>query len=38
MSFLSYRFYDGMIHDSLVPRCLSGVAHQYNSTAAQLVA
>src|SRR6185436_19189703 len=27
-SYLSYRFCDGMIHDSLVPRYLHGVAHQ----------
>ena len=26
MSSLSYRFSDGMIHDSLVPRGISGVA------------
>jgi len=26
--FLSYRFSDGMIHDSLVPRLRRGVAHK----------
>jgi len=29
--FLSYRFSDGMIHDSLVPCYASGVAHRGNS-------
>jgi hypothetical protein len=29
--FLSYRFSDGMIHGSLVPRYMRGVAPKYNS-------
>jgi hypothetical protein len=30
-AFLSYRFFDGMIHDSLVSRCVRGVAPEMNS-------
>jgi hypothetical protein len=33
---LSYRFSDGMIHDSLVPRYMCGVAHRCNSALTQL--
>lgn len=36
MSTLSYRFFDGMIHDSLVPRNMRGVAHQVKLHAAHI--
>src|SRR5262249_40019707 len=35
--YLSYRFPDGMIHDSLVPRSVRGVAHLMQLRAAQLI-